>query len=127
MVTATLLVLIVLVPAAGAEDTPARALIRKALRARGIVVPEPPEVDPEQRRWGRLYGLTQRELSGRLAVEGRTLVAAGQNDAQALIALTARAGEFARQAASIAGRLIEAELAGRPADASTAEDPAAEA
>jgi hypothetical protein len=104
-----------------------QTLFRKALRARGIVVPEPPEVDPEQRRWGRLYGLTQRELSGRLAVEGRALVAAGQNDAQALIALTARTGELARQAASIADRLIEAELVGRAANPSAEEAPAVEA
>jgi hypothetical protein len=90
-----------------------QAAYRKALRAHGIVVPEPPEADPEQRRWGRLYGLTQRELSGQLAVEGRALVKAGQNDAQALASLTARSAELANRAASIAGRLIEAELVGR--------------
>jgi hypothetical protein len=84
---------------------------RAALRTAGIVLRERSEGDPEQRRWSRLYGLVQRELSARLAVAGRELVAGGRGDAQALAALSARGAAFAQQAAASAARLIAEEAA----------------
>jgi hypothetical protein len=84
---------------------------RKLLRQAGVQLPEREEGRPADRRWSRLYGLAQREFSERLVAEGRALVAAGQNDPQALATLQARGAELAREAAAIAERLIRAELA----------------
>ena len=46
-----------------------------------------------------------------LTTEGRALVAAGQTDAQALASLGNRAPDLAQHAATVAARLIAAELA----------------
>jgi hypothetical protein len=87
---------------------------RKRLHQTGVQLPEREEAGPADRRWSRLYGLTQRELSQRLLLEGRALVAAGQTDAQALASLQARGAELAREAGAIAERLIRAELEADP-------------
>ena len=86
------------------------AAYRQLLKSLGLKLPERDEAPDDGPRWGSLYGLTQRELTTRLAAEGRALVAAGQTDAQALAALGARAADFAREAAEIARRLIDEEV-----------------
>jgi hypothetical protein len=84
---------------------------RTALKTAGVVLPDRTEQTPEQRRWSRLYGLVQRDLTNRLAGEGRAMVGNGQTDAQAVANLSARSPELAAQAAAIATRLIAEETA----------------
>lgn len=79
---------------------------RATLKAMGIQLPDRAEDRAGARAWNRLYGLTQRELSAEIIAQGRSLVARGQNDAQALVTLRGRSAELARQAASIAQRLV---------------------
>src|SRR5439155_18643707 len=46
---------------------------RESLRRAGVAPPAKSASDQDDRRWSRLYGLVQRELSARLAAEGRKL------------------------------------------------------
>jgi hypothetical protein len=87
------------------------AAFRTRLKRAGIQLGERAEAGPEDRRWTRLYGLVQRELSQRLQREGQALVAGGAADAQALATLNASCAALAQAAERLVGPLIEAERA----------------
>ena len=87
------------------------ATFRARLAAVGIKLGDRAEANPEDRRWSRLYGVLQRQLSERIKANGRALVAGGASDAEALAALTERCPALARDADQQLARLIGAERA----------------
>jgi hypothetical protein len=91
------------------------AAFRTRLRRSGIQLGERSAAHPEDKRWTRLFGQLQRELSTYLHSQGRALVAGGASDAQALAALSASCEKLAATAERMLAALIEAERAADPA------------